>query len=68
MNKGEGMQNLSTDLTGGRKEGNVPFGTLTTMSESPLRFGLIYTGSDDGFINVSKDGGYSWTASSPETS
>jgi photosystem II stability/assembly factor-like uncharacterized protein len=62
MNKGEGMQNLGGDLTGGKKEGNVPFGTLTTMSESPLRFGLIYTGSDDGFVNVSKDGGYSWTA------
>lgn len=62
MNKGENLQNLGGDLTGGRKEGNVPFGTLTTMSESPLRFGLLYTGSDDGFIHVSKDGGYSWTA------
>ena len=66
MNKGEGMQNLGGDLTGGHKDGNVPFGTLTTMSESPMRFGLIYTGSDDGFINVSKDGGYSWTAVHPK--
>jgi photosystem II stability/assembly factor-like uncharacterized protein len=62
MNKGENLQNMGGDLTGGRKEGNVPFGTLTTINESPLRFGLIYTGSDDGFINVTKDGGYSWTA------
>lgn len=62
FNKGEGSVNLSSDLTGGRKEGNVPFGTLVTMSESPLRFGLIYTGSDDGYIHMSKDGGYSWTA------
>ena len=62
FNKGENSMNLSNDLTGGKKEGNVPFGTLVTMSESPLRFGLIYTGSDDGFIHVTKDGGYSWTA------
>lgn len=62
FNKGENSVNLSGDLTGGKKEGNVPFGTLTTISESPLRFGLIYTGSDDGYIHVTKDGGYSWTA------
>lgn len=62
FNKGENSANLSADLTGGKKEGNVPFGTLVTMSESPLRFGLIYTGSDDGFIHVTKDGGYTWTA------
>lgn len=62
LNKGEQSVNLSGDLTGGKREGNVPFGTLVTISESPLRFGLIYTGSDDGFIHVSKDGGYSWTA------
>lgn len=61
FNKGENAVAMGGDLTGGRKEGNVPFGTLTTLSESPLRFGLIYTGSDDGMINVTKDGGYSWT-------
>ncbi len=62
MNKGENMMNLSGDLTGGRKQGNVPFGTLVTISESSLKFGLLYTGSDDGMIHVSKDGGYTWTA------
>ncbi|NCU03442.1 MAG: glycosyl hydrolase [Chitinophagaceae bacterium] len=62
FNKGENAQNMSGDLTGGKREGNVPFGTLVTMTESPLRFGLIYTGSDDGYIHVTKDGGYSWTA------
>ncbi|MFT3844616.1 MAG: hypothetical protein QM725_06165 [Lacibacter sp.] len=60
FSKGENFANLSNDLTGGKKEGNVPFGTLVTLSESPVRFGLIYTGSDDGMIHVSKDGGYSW--------
>ncbi|HMP86926.1 MAG TPA: hypothetical protein PKE63_06580, partial [Lacibacter sp.] len=62
FNKGEQPQAMGPDLTGGRKEGNVPFGTLVALSESPLRFGLIYTGSDDGFIHVSRDGGYTWTA------
>jgi photosystem II stability/assembly factor-like uncharacterized protein len=60
FNKGENSVNLSADLTGGKKDGNVPFGTLVAMSESPLRFGLIYTGSDDGFIHITKDGGYTW--------
>ncbi|MBY0479124.1 MAG: hypothetical protein K2Q24_15860 [Chitinophagaceae bacterium] len=62
FNKGENAASLSGDLTGGRKEGNVPWGTLVTISESALRFGLIYTGSDDGMIHVTKDAGYSWTA------
>lgn len=51
---------MSNDLTNGRVSGNVPYGTLTTISESPLRFGLIYTGTDDGNIHRSFDGGYSW--------
>ena len=66
FNKGENAVNLSADLTGGKKDGNVPFGTMVTMSESPLRFGLIYTGSDDGMIHVTKDGGYSWTVVHPK--
>jgi photosystem II stability/assembly factor-like uncharacterized protein len=61
MNKGEKMENLSGDLTNGGIKGDVPYGTLTTLSESPLRFGLIYAGSDDGNLHVTKDGGYSWT-------
>ncbi len=59
--KGEQLQTLSQDLTNGARQGDVPFGTISTISESPLRFGLVYTGSDDGNIAVSKDGGNSWT-------
>jgi photosystem II stability/assembly factor-like uncharacterized protein len=55
------METLSNDLTNGRPEGDIPFGTLTAITESPLKFGLIYTGSDDGNIHVTKDGGYTWT-------
>ena len=61
LNKGEIMQAISKDLTSGKKPGNVPFGTLTTLSESPLKFGLLYAGSDDGNVQVSKDDGYTWT-------
>ena len=61
LNKGENMQALSADLTNGKKEGDVPFGTFTTISESPIKFGLLYIGTDDGNINMSKDGGYTWT-------
>lgn len=60
LNKGDTMNAMSPDLTNGRVSGNVPYGTLTTISESPLRFGLIYTGSDDGNIHRSYDGGYTW--------
>lgn len=60
FNKGENFEPISPDLTKGGKQGDVPYGTLTTISESPLKFGLIYTGSDDGLIYVTKDGGNSW--------
>jgi photosystem II stability/assembly factor-like uncharacterized protein len=58
LNKGEKMQALTGDLTNGKKQGAVPYGTITTISESPLRFGLIYIGTDDGNVAISKDGGY----------
>jgi len=61
LNKGEKMETLSGDLTNGKHEGKVPFGTLTTIVESPMKFGLIYVGTDDGNIQVTKDGGYNWT-------
>lgn len=60
LNKGDTMIALSGDQTLGRVPGNVPYGTLTTIHESPLRFGLIYTGTDDGNIHRSYDGGYTW--------
>ncbi len=61
MNKGDQFEKISADLSNGKKSGDVPYGTLTTISESPIKFGLIYTGTDDGVVSVTKDGGYSWT-------
>ncbi len=61
LEKGANITPISTDLTNGKKEGDVPFGTITTISESPIKFGLLYTGTDDGNVHISKDGGYTFT-------
>jgi photosystem II stability/assembly factor-like uncharacterized protein len=37
------------------------YATLTTIAESPVAEGVLYTGSDDGLIHVSDDGGQTWT-------
>ena len=60
MNQGSDWTAISDDLTNGGKKGNVAYGTLTTISESPFQFGLIYTGSDDGLVYITKDAGGSW--------
>lgn len=60
LNKGDTLIAMGSDQTNGRVTGNVPYGTLTAITESPLRFGLIYTGTDDGNIHRSYDGGYTW--------
>ncbi|WP_204344640.1 WD40/YVTN/BNR-like repeat-containing protein [Psychroserpens algicola] len=61
MNQGDDWTAISDDLTKGGKKGNVAYGTLTSISESPFQFGLIYAGSDDGLIHVTKNSGGSWT-------
>ncbi len=61
LNQGDDWETISPDLTQGGKKGNVAYGTLTTISESPFKFGLLYTGSDDGMVQVSKNSGGSWT-------
>ncbi|MEO1255015.1 MAG: glycosyl hydrolase, partial [Bacteroidota bacterium] len=60
MNMGDDFETLSNDLTKGGKKGDVSYGTLTTISESTLTFGLIYVGSDDGLIHRSKNVGDNW--------
>ena len=60
LNQGDDWTTISNDLTQGGKKGNVAFGTLTTIAESPAQFGFLYTGSDDGYIHRSENGGGSW--------
>lgn len=60
FNQGDDFDAISGDLTQGGKKGDVPYGTLTSITESPLKFGLLYTGSDDGLIYRTSDGGNTW--------
>jgi photosystem II stability/assembly factor-like uncharacterized protein len=67
MNRGETWDRISPDLTAfdPKKQGGlpfaIPFATLTAIAESPFKFGVIYVGSDDGRVHVTKDGGATWT-------
>ena len=44
-----------------RHQGTADYGNIATVDESPLRQGLLYVGTDDGVVSVSRDGGSSWT-------
>lgn len=60
LDKGDTWTAISQDLTQGGKKGNVAYGTITTISESPFEFGLMYVGSDDGVISITKNQGATW--------
>ncbi len=64
--RGERWEVISPDLTmndpgkqGGG--GNITYATITTIDESPIVPGLIWAGTDDGNVQVTKDGGQNWT-------
>lgn len=61
VDAGVSWEPISEDLTGGGRSGNVPFGTLTSLHESPLQRGRIAVGSDDGRVHFSEDTGKTWT-------
>jgi photosystem II stability/assembly factor-like uncharacterized protein len=57
--RGDKWDKISPDLTHGgvaRDTGH----TITTIAESPLRAGLLWVGTDDGRLHVSKNGGQDW--------
>ena len=60
LNEGRQWNTISSDLTNGDKGGNRAYGTISAIAESPFQFGLLYTGSDDGMIYTSHNGGVSW--------
>ena len=56
------MRGAPVDSTAlGRHEGTAEFGNISTIDESPMRAGLLATGSDDGVIAVTRDGGRTWS-------
>jgi hypothetical protein len=73
-NGGQSWKVISPDLTtntkshqqnsGGISADNLTTfdgGTLYAIAESPAKAGVIWTGSDDGQVNVTQDGGLHWT-------
>ncbi len=60
MDQGETWTAISGDLSVSKNRGNVPFASLTTLSESSLQFGLIWAGTDDGQVWVTDSSGVRW--------
>ncbi len=77
---GQSWEEVSPDLTRNEKEkqgkGGVPYtneavgaenyGTLAYVIESPHEKGTIWTGSDDGLVHLTRDGGANWTNVTPK--
>ena len=67
LNRGDAWQEVSPDLTTGDatkcglNSGYVPYCTITSISESPLTAGVIWIGTDDGKVHVTRDHGAAWT-------
>jgi len=78
-NEGQSWEMISPDLTTNDKSKQASSGglitqdntsveyycTIFTAAESALEKDLLWTGSDDGLINVSRDGGKSWKNVTP---
>jgi photosystem II stability/assembly factor-like uncharacterized protein len=65
LDRGDHWQEISPDLTTNEDakqhgEGNISYCTLTTLAESPVAPGVIWAGSDDGKVQVTRDGGATW--------
>ena len=79
-NEGESWELLSGDLTrndpsklkssgGPITQDNTSveyYCTIFAAAESPVTEGLLWTGSDDGLVNVSRDGGKNWENVTPK--
>ncbi len=79
-NEGQSWAPISGDLTRNDKSKQGPSGgpitkdnsgveyyaTIFTVDESLLEKGVIWTGSDDGLVHVTRDGGKNWTNVTPK--
>lgn len=52
---------LNTDIRLSRNDGEGNFSEITTMAESPVDARVLWVGVDDGNVQVSRDGGKTWT-------
>ncbi len=67
LDRGDTWERISPDLTTNdpATRGDIRYETLFTISESPIKYGLIYAGTDDGRAWITKDGGKGWTEVTP---
>ena len=66
LDRGDRWTEISPDLTTNDKArqggaGYIFFCTITTLSESPVKPGVLWAGADDGKVQVTTNGGVSWT-------
>ncbi|MEE8469036.1 MAG: hypothetical protein V3T22_11295, partial [Planctomycetota bacterium] len=64
FDRGDSWPIVTEDLTTADPQklaGNVPHCTVTTIAESPFDPNTVMVGSDDGLVQVSQDGCWSWT-------
>jgi photosystem II stability/assembly factor-like uncharacterized protein len=54
IKRGEDLKPISPDLTASRK------GTVTAIAESPRNADILWAGTDDGNVWVTRDGGLKW--------
>ncbi|WP_373398960.1 hypothetical protein V8V91_04450 [Algoriphagus halophilus] len=64
--RGENWTEISPDLSKNDSikalgTGNIQYGTITTLEESPLDPNELWAGTDDGNVQVTRDGGKTWT-------
>ena len=53
-----GLRNSETTIS--RNDGIGSWPTIVSLAESPRQAGVYYTGTDDGVVSVSRDGGRTW--------
>jgi photosystem II stability/assembly factor-like uncharacterized protein len=63
LDRGDTWEKISPDLSynTASETGDIPYHVIFAISESPLKYGLVYAGTDDGRVWVTKDGGKAWT-------
>jgi photosystem II stability/assembly factor-like uncharacterized protein len=61
VNRGDRWETISPDVTRGKPGPSDDRGhTITTLAESPLKAGLLWTGTDDGRVLITRNGGLEW--------
>jgi photosystem II stability/assembly factor-like uncharacterized protein len=68
LNRGDSWEEISPDLTTNDPEKigrNVPYCTITSIAESPLKPGIIWVGTDDGKVQLTLNHGGAWSDITP---